>query len=620
MYAFKPIRQLSRLRRLVTLSPRLLGAAALAAACSSGVVAPAAQAGAPEYAKLDARVGLGIEVEGTRDDRGLFVATDIAALAEPRSPKLRGRLDTVDTENGFIEMFGLTIAVIDRTEFTGTSFEKLAPGQRAEVKCQIDPESGRWRARSIRTGDIKDSDKIKGTITDLYLDGSPPDTLGISGLLILLDSKTDFDQAELIPGDRIEKDLFGDLAKPDATYISRGLATPDGRSLFYAEYRHNSLHTDDFDLTERFASDRDETLPEMRMYWSGFWNPSLRTFVDARLRHKIILSSDQDLQTDGLELNLNQAYVLLRSQGNQRFALQVGRQRFDEPREWIYDEYLDAARGYFYGSSRFSMELAFIHGVQPLKEKFETWTDYLAKINLHLDSDNTVSAYVLARYDSDEERNRQPVWWGLRYIGEPNRNLATWLDVAIMRGEDKHRPVQGWAVDAGGTFMLRSVPVMPSLSFGYAFASGDETGSDGIDNAFRQTGYQDNSARLGGVASVRYYGLVLDPELSNLQVITMGAGFRPLRKSSIELVYHLYRQDWPDDDVRGDLIDPPARPNGVSRDIGWGADLVFGFPRLWDLLSASLTYGIFQPGAAFSPRQNRAQLVKLNITMRFWTS
>jgi alginate production protein len=590
----------------------------LAAATLVTLLASTVAAREPGYMKLQPHVGRGVEIKAKPGPDGLLVATDIEAMPEPRSPRMRGRLEAVDHEAGTLTMYGRTVAVDERTETVGKSFADLRAGDRAYVKARP-RDDGTWRAREIETRGIKSSDKIKGTITEMWVDGVAPDTLSISGLLILLVERTDFDQAAVLPYE-VEDQLFEELAYPDASYADRGWASGDGRWHFTAQYRHNALSGSDFDLTDRFDSDRDETQPELRAYWSGYWSPTVRTFVDLRLRQQVILASDQDLPGDGLSLSLNQAYVLARNLGGRGVSLQVGRQRFEEAREWIFDDYLDAARVHLYGDGPLGADLSFIHPVEPLKDKFATWTDWLAQVHWRLDDDSAVSAWMLKRSDSDEVRNREPTWWGLRYVGEPHRLVDAWVDAAIMRGEDKHRPVRGWAIDIGGTLQLWDVPTVPAVSMAYALGSGDETRDDGIDHAFRQTGYQDNSARLGGLSSVRYYGLALDPELSNLEIITVAAAVRPVAVASLEVLYHRYRQHHPDDDLRGDLVDPPARPNGVNDDIGWGLDLVLSTPRLWDRLDASLTYGIFQPGAAYDPRRNRAHLVKLNVTMRFWTT
>jgi len=61
-----------------------------------------------------------------------------------------------------------------------------------------------------------------------------------------------------------------------------------------------------------------------------------------------------------------------------------------------------------------------------------------------------------------------------------------------------------------------------------------------MDRNCRQTGFQSNSGTFGGVVNFDYYGVVFDPKLSNLQVFTAGIGVRPLRKSSVDGVYHHY--------------------------------------------------------------------------------
>ena len=43
--------------------------------------------------------------------------------------------------------------------------------------------------------------------------------------------------------------------------------------------------------------------------------------------------------------------------------------------------------------------------------------------------------------------------------------------------------------------------------------------------------------------------LGLDPELSNLSIVTVGAGVELLRSSSLDLVYHYYRLVEPADSI-----------------------------------------------------------------------
>jgi len=573
-----------------------------------------ARAGEPEYLRLNPEIGLGVEIKGAMNADGLFVASDIEALKAPRSPKLRGELIAVNPESGSVVVFGRRITVDAETQIEGQPLAKLTRGQRVEISCKIDKKTGAWRARSLSSAEIKASDKIKGTITEMFVNGTAPDTLSISGLLVLLDKETDLEEA-LLQKDERQKDFFGRLAARDARSLKNTHTLADGRMGLQIQYRHNIHRIDGFDLTDRFDSDREDTQPELRARWSGFWSDDVRTYVESRLRRRYILASDLDQPNGDLEMQVVQAYALWRNIAGRDFSVAAGRQEFDEEREWLYDEYLDAARVTYYGSDRIGVQASYIHAVKPLKEKFTTWTDLLLVVDYYLAKDNRATFYTLSRSDTDEVRQREPIWWGLRYFGEPMRRTRAWLELATMRGQDKHRDLNATAVDVGVTYLRRDLTWSPSLTVGYALGSGDEVSGDQKDGAFRQTGYQDNSARFGGVTSVFYYGALLDPELSNLSILTLGCGVRPLRDTSVDVFYHKYRQDQLDDKLRGDLIDPPARPNGQSDDIGWEVDLVVGLPRLWGVLRASWTLGIFEPGEAYSPRQDRAVLTKLNVTV-----
>ena len=150
---------------------------------------------------------------------------------------------------------------------------------------------------------------------------------------------------------------------------------------------------------------------------------------------------------------------------------------------------------------------------------------------------------------------------------------------------------------------------MPYLTAGVAFGSGDD--GSGTDTTFRQSGLHGNSDRFGGVTSLHYYGEVLDPELSNLAILTFGVGFRPTRRSSVDLVYHRYAQHRRQDDLRDVSID--ADPDGRSRFIGDEIDLIIGIKEI-ENIDIELVGGIFLPGRAF---ENRDPAFFGGITVQF---
>jgi len=133
-------------------------------------------------------LGQALEIEGDWLASGVMDATDIQVLAEPRRPKLRGAIQRVEPDAGRLWMYGVPIAVGESTEFLdpGGTLAALAAGERVEVSCSVDT-SGNWSARKIRHESLKSSDKIKGVVTAVSMNGVAPDTLEISGIPVLLD-------------------------------------------------------------------------------------------------------------------------------------------------------------------------------------------------------------------------------------------------------------------------------------------------------------------------------------------------------------------------------------------------------------------------------------------------
>ena len=136
----------------------------------------------------------------------------------------------------------------------------------------------------------------------------------------------------------------------------------------------------------------------------------------------------------------------------------------------------------------------------------------------------------------------------------------------------------------------------PRLTLGYAFGSGDSSPESGGDRSFRQTGIQDNETSFGNVRRFPTYGLILQPELSNLHIGTVGVGFSLARRTSLDFVYHYYAQAHAADFMRDAAID--AELDGRSREIGHALDVVLAIEE-WEHFGVELRGSAFRTGTAF---------------------
>ncbi|MEW5794831.1 MAG: alginate export family protein [Candidatus Zixiibacteriota bacterium] len=582
-------------------------------------LAAKARAADPEYFKLDPKTGDSFEIEGYWDSSGFFVAIDIERLPEPRRPKLRGPIQSVNSATRTFVVFGRTLSVDDKTEFLQeegkkSSFADLKAGIKVEISCSVSDDRT-WHARKIRTFDVKESSKIKGTVTAVSMDRNPPDSIVIHDLVVLLTTDTDVND----PSSKIEEkesELFQELSGSSALGMSDGVIVNKNVHLS-AEYRQDLLSESDYDLSSTFDSDESNTQFDFRARALGFWTPQIGTHAEFRLRKRVLFMHEHDRFPDYAKVQVIELYALLRNFVVPGLAFKIGRQEFDDRREWLFDTYMDAARVYYYGVPGIVVQAAYIDHIHPISTKYDTWRDVYAKIDLEITDVNVVSAVVISRTDSDELRNREPVWWGGRYHGEVSY-LEPWLDAAVIKGTDKGRDLDAWAVDAGTVVRFPVPDLEPTLTISYAVGSGDDNRGDDIDHRFRQTGYEDNFDKAGGVVDFPYYGSVLNPELSNLKITTVGAGIQPVKGGSIDVIYHVYSQHFADDDMKGtDLVAPPALPNGDSPDLGSALDIILGSPKLWDHLRLSAVIGFLYPGPGFEPRNQTATQWKLNARVGF---
>jgi len=360
-----------------------------------------------------------------------------------------------------------------------------------------------------------------------------------------------------------------------------------------------------YDLDSR--TDDDLVLFEPSTTIAFSYLPGRRTlfYVSVELNHEFELADASDFHDAVTELSLKRAYFRA-DDVVPGISVQVGRQNFKDEREWYFDETLDAVR-LNYMRGEFELEVGVgrrrLIEADPFRDKRKDRINtYIATASHEVLKDIEVAGFAVFRDDRSERRGR-PIFLGLRSQGDVklfDHEISYWADVATVRGDMRGRDIEGYGFDVGVT-VRPDLPFEPSLTVSTAFGSGDSNPNAGDDTEFRQTGLEDNAYKFGGVSRLKYYGEVFDPELRNLHVFTVAGGVRPTENSSIDLVYHHFRQDKVSDRLRGSSIelDPNEDPSHRSKTLGNEIDLVVGAKEVLPNLDIDFVFGYFFSGSAF---------------------
>jgi alginate production protein len=341
--------------------------------------------------------------------------------------------------------------------------------------------------------------------------------------------------------------------------------------------------------------------------------------------------------------------------GGLPLAVQAGRIPLVDRRAWWWDEDLDAVRLISSGATwrvetGFGRELArkasFDPGIEIGNRGVRRWFgqaswNWQRRHTLEAfwlranDRSGTPVAGSLVRPDDVDPVDARLGWLGLRASGnertDGGHRFAYWVDVARVAGRQKltafgdetdagqvagatvGQRVRGNALDAGAQWTW-DMMFRPTVSAAWARGSGSAVGA-AVDRNFRQTGLQENKTRFAGVKRLQRYGELLDPELSNLQVGTLGAGLRIFDNTSVELVWHRYRQLVPSTVLAGSRLS--QSPAGISGDIGRELDFFIAW-REWREVELTLAISRFTPGAAFAAdRRDPATGIELGLALNF---
>ncbi|MCP3915347.1 MAG: hypothetical protein GY711_07310 [bacterium] len=554
------------------------------------------------------RTGHWLAVRGRLDATGTFVASK-AELIDPRDNEvLIGTVTSVAASGDDASLLGMRLSIGERTLFEQLHRTRLE-GARVEVEGHYRGPT-KFSAREIAPRGAG-RDRLIGRVDALETAEGTTRVRLMRWDVVL--------PAELLHDREVAS--FARTAEPPWLNVraeSRDVGDDDDEVLetirisdtvsIGGQLEWKRVDERELDLDENDDEDRvdDAFSAQARIAW----RPSGRFHAIGRVRHRVLFrDDDEDGDSRDDKTRLSEAYAYL-SDLTPGFDLQVGRQDFDDDREWLYDQNLDAVRAIFAGSNmRFELSASTtLSDGSPRDEATDNFMAYFS----HGDEDRSLAAYVVDRRDDRDDRD-YPIHFGLRALGEWLPHSDVWLEYSVLRGYTGDIDLDSYGVDAGAVWRPEAIdPVY--LSFGYARGTGDDDPNDDDDGAFRQTGLQDNNGKFGGVTSFRYYGELVDPELSNLEILTFGIGTRIGRRRSLDLVAHRYRQDEPAPFLLD--TDLERNPDGVHRDLGWGFDLIYG-DRSFESWDFEVVLGAFDPGDAFPDDADMAYVGKFQVRFKF---
>ena len=549
-------------------------------------------------------VGHWVEIKGELGPGDLFTASEVLLTEPDRYESLLGTVSSHSVADGELVLLGQRVTLTEKTDWSDIEPQDLT-GQRVKISGRY-RGPGKFSARDVRRRD-PGRDRIVGR-----LDGVETRD-GVLELELMRFSVVLEPEAELaseqpvgalprIPRRWNPPQIEGRINEDDLLRESVEIF-PWLR--FGGQLEFDTDSEEEFDLDPDDDEDRKDTeiAARLRLAWRLGDDVFART--EARLRSRW-RDDDEDGSSDETEVRLGETWVYWRDGFGEGVDLQVGRQDFDDEREWIYDQNLDGLRLVSTGqATRTELSLSTTLGAAGRRDE---GTLNLGGYFSNLDDDKHLAAWFFHR-DYERSADGRMTHFGARAIGEWLDPLEVWLDVGAVAGVEDGRDVFGWGADVGGYWRPNDSPF--SLIAGYAYGSGDDGSGD--DGAFRQTGLQDNNGRFGTVTSIRYYGELLDPELSNLTVFTAGLSWWFQERSTLSVIYHDYAQAEAANFLRDTELD--ANPTGLDTDLGSEIDLVLG-SRAFPSFDIELIGGMFFPGDAFVSDEE-ATFVKLQLRYRF---
>ena len=547
-----------------------------------------------------------LEVRGQLDEQGVFQVQRLRLVEPQDEEEMIGTLSAASASNQYL-LFGQRVVLSDKTRYRRIE-ESALVGARVKVKGHYRGPK-RFSARSISRRDAG-RERITGQVSGI-------DSSSDGYVLAIMNNKL-----------RIPADIEVSHEQPFSFYTisPQSVALRKGRELSEEDRFGNGIRLskhlrltsmletrytseDNFNLEDSEEEGREDLAASARarliLEPTGY---GLSGQLEVRYTHL----RRKDDHKGRLELNdtrLGESFIFLDDLFDTDFDLQAGRMDFDDRREWIYDQNLDGLRAYW-GIGGLVAEFA----VTTTLSDGDLWDENTDNYVIYLtDKQRRYAGWVVHR-DTSSPFDQKLSHFGVRAFGNWPERHNSWLEISGIHGrrddEQGRTDLGGWGMDIGTT---REIARHWYLTASWAYGQGDDDKQDGSDRNFRQTGLQDNNAKFSGVTSFRYYGELVDPELANLHIGTLGLGYLISETSSLDVVGHYYRQDKAARKLLGSDLD--KKVNGVDRELGWEVDAILGLRPVpaWDI---ELVLGWFDPGKAFE-EADQAWLGKMQVRYRY---
>jgi hypothetical protein len=211
-------------------------------------------------------------------------------------------------------------------------------------------------------------------------------------------------------------------------------------------------HLRDLDLDSLQEDDLDLLPIELEL--EALFEPSdnFLAYIRSQFRRQFVLRSNGDEDADSTEFLLNEAYVTV-THADTGLSLQLGRQLFEDERQWLYEAELDAIRGR-YQSAGAVAEISVSRQALLVDTDLLNDVDEDSAVNVIAHASHPLSTHVLvggyAIVRDDQDTDVRTVHFGLTSSGAPIGGLRYWSDLALLLGEEDGQSLRGYGIDLFG--------------------------------------------------------------------------------------------------------------------------------------------------------------------------